>query len=372
MSIESRSVMNSTGKDSGLKRSETAVKMQEVTKPGSAGIFRTLSLGKLGGVVIGLVVVCVFMSFSNSLFLTWGNILNIFRAQSVVLILAIGMTFVILCGMLDLSVASATGAAAMVFGIAMKAGTGPALAVLIALATGIVLGLINGFLIGYVRISWFVTTLATLSIYASTILVVTRGSTISLFTLDKFKPIQYLANQNIGPIPIIVIVIVTLYLVSSVILHRTPFGRAVYAVGSNPEAARLNGINVPLTLMLVYMIAGLTCGIGAIQQVGRLTAAVPTTDPNQMLAVIAAVLIGGMSLRGGEGGLLGTFLGALLLGVIQNGLTLQGISAFWQGTVTGLILIFAAGLAVMRASEFRNKFSKTLRRIFKQDIKESP
>jgi ribose/xylose/arabinose/galactoside ABC-type transport system permease subunit len=260
----------------------------------------------------------------------------------------------------------------MVFGIAMKAGSGPALAVLMALTMGIALGFINGFLIGFVRISWFVTTLATLSIYASAILVITRGSTISLFTLDKFKPIQYLANQNIGPVPIILIVIVMLYLVSWVILHRTPFGRAVYAVGSNPEAARLNGIHVPLTLMFVYMIAGLTCGIGAIQQVGRLTAAVPTTDPNQMLAVIAAVLIGGMSLRGGEGGLLGTFLGALFLGVIQNGLTLQGISAFWQGTVTGLILIFAAGLAVMRDSEFRNKFSRALRSFFKQDVKKSP
>ncbi len=372
MSIESRSVISSTGKDSGLGRSATAAKMREVKKTHAAGIFRSVSLGKLGGVVIGLVVVCLYMSFSNPLFLTWGNILNIFRAQSVVFILAIGMTFVILCGMLDLSVASATGAAAMVFGIVMKAGGGPALAVLIALATGIVLGFINGFLIGFVRISWFVTTLATLSIYASTILVVTRGSTISLFTLEKFKPIQYLANQNIGPIPIVLIVIGMLYIVSSVILHRTPFGRAVYAVGSNPEAARLNGINVPLTLMFVYMIAGLTCGIGAIQQVGRLTAAVPTTDPNQMLAVIAAVLIGGMSLRGGEGGLLGTFLGALFLGVIQNGLTLQGISAFWQGTVTGLILVFAAGLAVMRESEFRNKFGRALRSFFRQDFKESP
>lgn len=361
MSIESEQALNPAGNDAIQVSDDTSAIKGSRKKARPNGMFQGISMGKLGGVIIGLVVVCVYMSFSNSLFLTWGNILNIFRAQSVVFILAIGMTFVILCGMLDLSVASATGFAAMVFGFAIKAGAGPLVAVLLALVAGLILGFINGFLIGFVRISWFVTTLATLSIYASSILVVTNGSTISLFTYPKFKPIQYLANQNIGPVPIILIVIVALYLLSWVVLHRTPFGRAVYAVGSNPEAARLNGINVPLTLMLVYMIAGLTCGIGAIQQVGRLTAAVPTTDPNQMLAVIAAVLIGGMSLRGGEGGLLGTFLGALFLGVIQNGLTLQGISAFWQGTVTGLILIFAAALAVMRESELRAKIGRALK-----------
>ena len=328
------------------------------------GNVQRMSLGRLTGVVIGLVVVCVYLGLTNPYFLTWGNILNIFRAQSVIFILSIGMTFVILCGMLDLSVASATGAAAMMLGIAVKAGWGWAPAALVGLSGGIVLGFINGFLIGIVQISWFVTTLATLSIYASLILVVTNGSTISLFAYEKFKPIQNLANQDIGPIPIILIVIVALYLLAWVVLQRTSFGRAVYAVGSNPEAARLNGINVPLILMIVYTIAGLTYGLGAIQQTGRLTAAVPTTDPNQMLAVIAAVLIGGMSLRGGEGGLLGTFLGALFLSVIQNGLTLQGISAFWQGTVTGSILLLAAGLAVLRDNELRNKLKRALRTVF--------
>lgn len=326
-----------------------------------------VSLGRLAGVVIGLVVVCVILTISNPVFLTWGNILNLFRAQSVVFLLAIGMSFVVLCGMLDLSVASTTGFAAMVLGMTMKAGGGPVLAILASLGTGVLLGAINGFLVGFVKISWFVSTLATLSIYASAILVITKGSTISLFTYEEFKPIQYLAHRDIGPIPIILIIIVILYLVSWAVLQRTSFGRAVYAVGSNPEAARLNGINVPLILMLVYAIAGLLCGVGAIQQTGRLTAAVPITDPNQMLAVIAAVLIGGMNLKGGEGGLLGTFLGTLFLGVIQNGLTLQGISAFWQGTVTGSILILAAGMAVIRQSELRYILAKGLGAVFRKD-----
>jgi ribose transport system permease protein len=191
---------------------------------------------------------------------------------------------------------------------------------------------------------------------------VTRGSTVSLFNYPKFNSIQSLANSDVGPFPIILLVIVALYAIAWFVLHRTSFGRAVYAVGSNQEAARLNGLNVPLTLLLVYTLAGLTFALGSIQQDGRLTAAVPIVDPNQMLAVIAAVLIGGMSMSGGEGGLLGTFVGVLFLGVIQNGLTLKGVSAFWQGTVTGLILLLAVGLSVLRDTGARRHIRRLLGR----------
>ncbi len=363
--VSRENVSNSTSGVSGVDKGKAGFVLKRNRDAGSLSIWQRPSVGRLGGVIIGLVAVCVYMGATNPLFLTWGNILNIFRAQSVIFILAIGMTFVVLCGMLDLSVASATGVASMVLGMSIEAGTGPIIAIILAVIAGLLLGLINGFLVGIVRISWFVTTLATLSIYASMILAVTRGSTISLFKYDSFKIIQHLANRDIGPVPIVLIAIIAMYLISWFVLQRTTFGRAVYAVGANPEAARLNGINVPFTLMVVFAIAGITCGVGAIQQTGRLTAAVPTTDPNQMLAVIAAVLIGGMSLKGGEGGLLGTFLGTLFLGVIQNSLTLQGISAFWQGTVTGSILILAAGLAVMRQSEFDTKLGRNLRALFK-------
>ncbi len=331
-------------------------------QPSRAGFVRAPSIGRVLGALIGLVLVILFLGITEPSFMTWGNIMNIFRAQSITFILAIGMTFVILTGGLDLSVASATGFAGMVLGFCIKGGMSAVPAMLITAITGAGLGLINGFLIGIARISFFVVTLATLSIYASVILVLTRGSTISLFAYETFNPIAHIANENVGPFPIILLVILALYLIGWFVLHQTAFGRAVYATGSNAEAARLNGLNVPLTLMLVYVIAGLMCGLGAIQQDGRLTAAVPVVDPNQMLAVIAAVLIGGMSLRGGEGGLLGTFLGCLFLGVIQNGLTLKQVSAFWQGTVTGSILLIAVGLAVLRETGAGGKLIKSLRR----------
>jgi ribose transport system permease protein len=329
---------------------------------GRLGFFRRMSIGRVAGALIGLVAVVIYLAATDKLFLTWGNMMNVFRAQSVIFILGIGMTFVILTGGLDLSVAAAAGFSGMILGLCFKAGIPPIVAVLICIVSGIVLGVLNGFLIGLVRISPFIVTLGTMSIYTSVILVVTHGSTVSLFNYPKFNVVQTLANGDVGPFPIILLVIVALYAIAWFVLHRTSFGRAVFAVGSNKEAARLNGLNVPLTLLLVYTIAGLTYALGSIQQDGRLTAAVPIVDPNQMLAVIAAVLIGGMSMSGGEGGLLGTFVGVLFLGVIQNGLTLKGVSAFWQGTVTGLILIIAVSIAVLRETGALHRLRRALSR----------
>jgi ribose transport system permease protein len=139
-----------------------------------------------------------------------------------------------------------------------------------------------------------------------------------------------------------------LYLAGGFVLRYTHFGRAVYAVGSNPEAARLAGINTTAVLVSVYLISGLCAGLAAVVQTGRLSASAPTGDPTLLLAVVAAVLIGGTAYSGGAGGLLGTLIGVLFLGVVQNGLALSGVSAFWQGTVSGLILIIAVGIGVLR------------------------
>jgi ribose transport system permease protein len=332
------------------------------TNPRRRGRKAGFGLGSATGAVIGLIGVGVFLSIKVPMFLTLENLFNIFRAQSVIFILAVGMAFVILTGGLDLSIASTTSFAAMILAMLLKAGWPSFPAILVAIIAGAALGLINGMLIAKARISWFVATLGTMSIYASVVLVSTHGSTISLFSVPAYRAIGTMANKGVGGIPIILLIIVALYLLTWVVLHRTPFGRAIYAVGSNPEAARLNGLSVQWVTVAAFVIAGLMAGFAGVQQTGRLSAAVPTVDPNQMLAVAAAVLIGGMSLKGGEGGVLGTFLGALLLGMIQNGLTLMGISAFWQGTVTGCILLAAVGLAVARESGIVSKIWRRLRR----------
>jgi ribose transport system permease protein len=311
-------------------------------------LLRRFSLGRYTGVVIGFVVVCIYLWATQPVFMSWGNWENIIRTQAVVAILGIGMTFVVLTGGIDLSIASATAGAAMVLGEAMIHGWHWIPAILACIGAGILVGLINGLLIGITKIPFFVVTLGTLSIYQSFALLLTQGETISLFGMERFAPVAQLANDAVGPLPNLLLVCGGLYIVGMFVLRYTHFGRSVFAVGSNREAARLTGINVTLVLVSVYTLAGLTAGLGAVVQSGRLTAASPTADPNLMLNVIAAVLIGGTAFTGGDGSLIGTIIGVLFLGVIENGLSLSGVSTFWQGTVSGVILIAAVAIGVLR------------------------
>lgn len=312
------------------------------------GAMRRFAMSRYTGVLLGIFVIGVYLAVTEPVFLTWDNWQNIIRSQAVVLTLAVGMTFVVLSGGIDLSIASASVASAMVLGLTVEHGAPWWLGCFAAVGMGCALGFGNGVMIGIVGIPFFVVTLGTLSIYQSFALLLTNGETISLFAIPEFNAVQTLINGETGPFPTVLLLALGLYFVGGVILHLTPFGRSVFAVGSNSDAARLTGINVRATLVAVYAISGLTAGLGAVVQTGRLTAAGPQVDPNLMLTVIAAVLIGGTAFTGGDGGLLGTAIGVLFLGIVQNGLQLSDVSTFWQGTVSGTILILAVGLGVLR------------------------
>lgn len=316
-------------------------------------------LGRYAGVLIGLLAVCIYLTATESSFLTWGNIENIIKSNSVVFILAIGTTFVLLTGCIDLSIASATAASLMILGVTLDGGMVWPLAVLTTILFGFVLGLVNGVLAGVAKISFLVVTLGTLSIYQSVALLINDGDPISLFTLGSFGTINGLANDNVGPIPIMLIVWAILFLLAAGALRYTRFGRSVFAVGANPEAARLTGVNVTLVLVSVFVISGLTAALAGIVQAGRLTSASPTADPTLLLTVVAAVLIGGTAFSGGEGGVFGTLIGVLFLGVVQNGLTLSDVSTFWQGAVSGVVLIAAVGLSVLRDRGWRLRTTPT-------------
>lgn len=300
------------------------------------------------GALVSILLVAVYLSLVQDVFLTWANLMNIVRSNSVVFILALGATYVVIAGAIDLSVASLTATCAMVYGLILIAGM-PAVPALVAIiALGAALGALNGFLISYVRISFLVVTLGTLSIYQSFALILNNGTSISVFSMGAFKPLYEFVNGRIGPIPIILVFDLALFLILGGILKFTAFGRAIFAIGSNREAARLNGINVPLVIMLVFVIAGLMASLAALVQVGRLTSAGADVDPTILMTVLAAVLIGGTAFTGGEGGVFGTMVGVLFLGVIQNGLTLSGVSSLWQGLVSGGILIAAVWLGGVR------------------------
>ena len=264
--------------------------------------FRRVSLGRYTGVVVALVLVGLYLTLTQSVFLTWDNLMNIVKSNSVIFVLAVGATFVVISGGIDLSTASATTATAMIFALAMKGGWGLVPSLLVAIAFGSGLGIVNGVLITRFGISFLVVTLGALSIWASFALVVNNGETASVFTAKGFGPIKDFVNNGVGSVPLLLIFDAAVALLASGLLRYTTFGRALFATGSNQEAARLNGINISRVLIGVYAMAGLCAALASIVQVGRLTAASSTPDPTLLLTVLAAVLIGGTSFTGGGGG----------------------------------------------------------------------
>jgi ribose transport system permease protein len=314
----------------------------------SPTLFSRLFQNRYAGALISLVLVSLFLTFTQPVFLTWPNLMNIVKSNSVEFILALGATYVVISGGVDLSVASATAASAMTFGLLLKAGAPSIVAIPLAILFGAMLGAINGALISYFRISFFVVTLGALSVFQSYALIVNDGSSISVFSTPGFKAVNDFVNGSLGPVPLPLIFDLGLLLLAGGVLRYTAFGRALYAIGSNAEAARLNGVNVKMATLAVFVIAGMMAGLGSVVQVGRLTSASAEVDPTLLMTVLAAVLIGGSAFTGGEGGVLGTMVGVLFLGVIQNGLTLSGVSSFWQGMVSGFILILAVWLGGLR------------------------
>ncbi|MGO2109994.1 MAG: ABC transporter permease [Pseudoclavibacter sp.] len=288
-----------------------------------------------------LVLLIIFFSVMHPNFLSTGNLLNILRVQAVPMILAVGMTMVILTGGADLSIGSALALSGVAAGTLYAAGTPIAIVILVTVLFGVLLGAVNGTLVGIVGMSFFVVTLGTLSVYRSLALVATDGSAIQM---GGSPVLLFIGDGQLGWLPVPVLIAAVITLVGYLALAHTSWGRKVYAVGSNPEAARLAGIRVGGVLFSVYAVSGALAGAAAIIQVGRLTSASPVVGQGIELTVIAAVLLGGTILSGGQGGLGGPIIAILLLGVLQNGLTLSGTPDFWQGAITGAILIIAVYL----------------------------
>ena len=259
------------------------------------------------GPAAGLVAVCLYLWATEPVFMTWPNWQNILRTQSVVAIIAIGMTFVVLTAGIDLSVASIAASSGIVLGLLIGDGWSWPQAVLASVGVGVAMGLANGLLIGVLRIPFFVVTLGTLSIYASIALLLSKtGETRSLLGYTTFDSVTKLTNGLVWKLPTIFLIAAGMYIVASAVLRYTRFGRAVYAVGRTAKPASLTGIRVQLVQVAVYTISGFFAALGTIVLAGHLTATAPQAEPNLMLTVVAAVLIGGVAFTGGEGNLLGT------------------------------------------------------------------
>ena len=287
--------------------------------------------------LIGLVLLCVVITFVSPAFMTLSNITNVFTQVSTNAIIAVGMTFVILTGGIDLSVGSTVAISGAFAASIIKSTNNVFLAVLAAGIVGIVIGLINGLLISKGKLQAFIATLATMTIFRGATLVFTNGTPISKLP-ENFVNI---GNGKLGFIPIPVIITVIVLVIAIYVLTQTRFGRYLYALGGNEDSARLSGINTTKIKTLVYVISGFASSIAGVIIASRIGSASPNAGTGFELDAIAAVVIGGTSLAGGEGRITGTLIGALIIGVLNNGLNLMNVSPFYQSIVKGPVILIA-------------------------------
>ena len=295
------------------------------------------------------VIFYIVMSFASPAFNTKVNVLNVLSQMSVVAILAIGQTFVIVSGGIDLAVGMAVGLSGMLGAMYMSKTGNLLVGVLIVIGVACLIGFFNGFLVGYLRIAAFIATLGSQVICNSLTYVLSDGNSYSGFP----RMLDTIGNHKFFGIRFYIIFMVLLYILMTWVMSSTKLGRFTYSIGSNSEAARLSGINTRKYTMLCYAVSGLMVGLAALVNMVRLMAVDPTTGGGLEMDSIAASVIGGVSMAGGKGTLPGTFVGILLSSFLRNALNLLGINPFWQGTVTGVVIIVAV-LAESFASK-RNK-----------------
>lgn len=296
-----------------------------------SGIKRQRSIYSL----IGLLIVVLISSLGIKEFRTFSNFITLFRQASTLLILSAGLTAVILMGDVDLSVGGASGLIGCIIGQALKAGLPEPYTFPVAMLAGAVVGLINGFLVATIELPSFIATFGMGWIVSGLSIIVMNGMVIFGMS-EKFT---WFGTGYIGPIPVITIIAAIVVLVMFVLLQKTTFGKDVYAVGSNQEAAKFCGIPVKRIKYLAFMISGITAGIGGLLMTARLNAADSTMGDAYGLQTVAAVVIGGTTLLGGEGGIMGTIIGALLLTIILNVMNLLGVSSFAQQGIVGTVII---------------------------------
>ena len=280
-------------------------------------------------------------------FRAFGNLTNITRNFSFVGIVALGMTLVILTGGIDLSVGSTWGVSAVVTASLLTGGWPLFAAVLMGPLVAAAIGLLNGLCVTRLHMSPFVPTLATLSIARSLALIITRGRPISIYGQQQ-DAFLWLGGGDILGFPNPFIIFVIMAVIFWILLSRTVWGRHVYAVGGNERTARLAGLNVDRLKVIVYVLSAICAGIAGVIQVSYLSSATADLGTGEELAVIAATVIGGTNLAGGEGTILGTVVGAIILEVLRNGLLLFGVDPYWQGVFVGAVIILAVSLDYFR------------------------
>lgn len=292
---------------------------------------------QIAGILPILLLICILFAILSPNFLTAGNAVNILRQASINIVLATGMTFVILTGGIDLSVGSILAVSAVVSVLVSLIPVWGWLAVPAVLLTGVLLGLANGALITFLNVPPFIVTLGSLTALRGAAYLVANGTTV----INRDLNFAWIGNSYVGSLPWLVIIALLAVAVSWFVLRQSVLGVQIYAVGGNERAARLTGIKVNRVLLFVYGVSGLLSGLAGIMSASRLYSATGMLGQGYELDVIAAVILGGTSFTGGIGTIVGTLFGALIIAALNNGLTLLNMSYFWQLVVKGLVIIVA-------------------------------
>ena len=301
---------------------------------------RNLNLRELSqrfGLVFSFLLLCVVLSLLSDRFLTLNNVVNVLRQSTINGIISVGMAYVILTAGIDLSAGSVLALCTVVTADLLQKGVPVPLAVIAGLGLGAGLGLVNGLIITKARVPPFVTTLGMMTVARGLALTYTQGRPITGLP-DGFR---FMGTGSLGPIPMPIVIAGLAFILGYVLLMRTRVGEYIFALGNNPVAARYAGIATDRYIMFVYAVAGLLAALAGMILVARLNSAQPTAGLGYEFDAIAAVVVGGTSFAGGEGGLGGTLLGALVIAVLNNGLNLLNVSSFYQPVVTGVVIALA-------------------------------
>jgi ribose transport system permease protein len=315
--------------------------------PGLFGRISFIDLMQSVGLLAVILLGGAIMSVLSPVFATMRNIENVLQSATIIAVVAIGQTFVILVAGIDLSVASVLVLSSVLsVGLVQFQGFSPEIGVMVALLAGLGIGLVNGLAVTKLRIPALIATLATMTIGRGLAYIYSGGTNIA--PVPRFF-VDLQAARILG-IPAVIVLTLVLALIAQIVLSRTSFGRSIYATGGNPLAARLAGIKTERVIIIAFMISGLMSAIGGLLITARFEAGAATAAQGLELAVIAAVVIGGVSLFGGEGNIGSMLLGVLLLGLVQNAVNLLNVPPNWDSVVSGLVIAAAAALDVYRRS----------------------
>lgn len=291
------------------------------------------------GALIALILLVAGIGIVSPEFRTWGNFLSLLRQSSINGLIAFGMTCVILTDAIDLSVGSVLALSTVLCAGMITNGVPAGAAMLLALVCGMVLGIVSGLLVTKGRLQPFIATLITMTVYRGLTMIYTGGKPIS--NLGDSFVLKLIGKGNFYHVPIPVILLILIFIGFYLLLNKTTFGRAVYSTGSNSKCAKLAGVNINKTKIAVYAISGFMAALSGLILLSRLGSAQPTLGEGYELDAIAAVALGGTSMSGGRGKIYGTFIGVLIIAVLNNGLNILGVSSYYQDVIKGLVILIA-------------------------------